>query len=105
MSAAPLALRVLARRNLATAAAHPPPSATASTSTARVAPIPLANVEAQWAKLNAEEQFSVHRQLEEIQKKDWKTLSMAEKKAGTFSFTTYLLERPRDEANVPFDVC
>jgi cytochrome c oxidase subunit 4 len=41
-------------------------------------------VEAQWAALSATEQGAVHLQLEELQRKDWKTLSLAEKKAGTF---------------------
>lgn len=44
--------------------------------------IPLSNVEAQWEKLNAEDQAQVYAQLEEATKKDWKTLSMDEKKAG-----------------------
>jgi hypothetical protein len=43
-------------------------------------------VEAQWAALSATEQTAVHQQLEELQRKDWKTLSLAEKKAGTFFF-------------------
>jgi len=45
--------------------------------------IPLSNVEAQWQKLTADEQLTVHQQLEELQKRDWKTLSLDEKKAGT----------------------
>lgn len=36
--------------------------------------VPLANVEAQWESLSAEEQVDVHRELEELQKRDWKTL-------------------------------
>lgn len=44
--------------------------------------IPLSNVEAQWENLSQDEQLAVHQQLEEIQKKDWKTLSIDEKKAG-----------------------
>lgn len=73
----------LSRRCMATAAAHP---ATASSSSAGAseAVVPLSNVEAQWEKLSKDEQSIVHRQLEEIQKKDWKTLSIDEKKAGTF---------------------
>ncbi|KAG8679870.1 hypothetical protein FRC09_018653, partial [Ceratobasidium sp. 395] len=43
--------------------------------------VPLANVEAQWSGLSAEEQVEVHRELEELQKRDWKTLSIDEKKA------------------------
>ena len=44
--------------------------------------IPLSNVEAQWATLNTEEQAIVHRQLADLQKRDWKALSRDEKKAG-----------------------
>jgi hypothetical protein len=77
------ALRIV-RRGLATAAAHPP-HAGSSTShvTAATSAIPLSNVEAQWATLSPSEQTAVHQQLEELQRKDWKTLSLAEKKAGT----------------------
>jgi hypothetical protein len=45
--------------------------------------IPLSNVEAQWERLSQDEQLTIHRQLEELQKKDWKTLTVDEKKAGT----------------------
>lgn len=74
----------LSRRCLATAAAHPGSSAPmlSSSADASEAVIPLSNVEAQWEKLGAEEQRIVHRKLEEIQKKDWKALSIDEKKAG-----------------------
>jgi cytochrome c oxidase subunit 4 len=48
--------------------------------------IPLSNVEAQWAKLTSEEKMTVHEQLEEVQKKDWKELSIDEKKAGSCFF-------------------
>jgi cytochrome c oxidase subunit 4 len=46
--------------------------------------IPLSNVEAQWDRLSAEEQAAVYGRLEEIQKRDWNTLSIDEKKAGEF---------------------
>jgi cytochrome c oxidase subunit 4 len=42
--------------------------------------IPLSNVEAQWAKLTSEEKTTVHEQLEVLQQKDWKELSIDEKK-------------------------
>jgi cytochrome c oxidase subunit 4 len=85
------ALRIV-RRGLATAAAHPP-HAGSSTShvTAATSAIPLSNVEAQWATLSPSEQTAVHQQLEELQRKDWKTLSLAEKKAGT-SYSLFSLE-------------
>lgn len=63
---------------------------TASSSTAKATIIPLSNVEAQWAKLSSEEKLTVHEQLEELQKKDWKELSIDEKKAGAYSFGSYL---------------
>lgn len=69
-------------RRLATTAS---PSAVASSTpltASKVAPFPLANVEAQWTKLSSEEKLSVQEQLEEVQKKDWKTLTLDEKKAG-----------------------
>lgn len=78
------ALRIV-RRGLATAAAHPPHTAASSASTTTVSAasaIPLSNVEAQWATLSSTEQAAVHQQLEALQQKDWKTLSLAEKKAG-----------------------
>ncbi|KAF8447240.1 cytochrome c oxidase subunit IV family [Boletus edulis BED1] len=46
--------------------------------------IPLSNVEAQWEKLTMADQATVQRQLEEIQKKDWKSLSVDEKKAAYY---------------------
>ncbi|KAI0819046.1 cytochrome c oxidase subunit IV family [Irpex lacteus] len=39
---------------------------------------------AQWERLSPEEQLTVHQQLEEIQKKDWTTLSIDEKKAAYY---------------------
>ncbi|KAI0957893.1 hypothetical protein AcW1_006140 [Taiwanofungus camphoratus] len=74
-------LRPLTRSIAATAN----PSATgtsAPSSSASV--IPLSNVEAQWERLTPDEQLAVHQQLEEIQKKDWKTLSIDEKKAAYY---------------------
>ena len=35
-----------------------------------------------WERLSADEQLVIHQQLEELQKKDWKSLSIDEKKAG-----------------------
>lgn len=57
-------------------------STTASPIRSSNSAVPLANVEAQWNSLSAEEQVDVHRELEELQKRDWKTLSIDEKKAG-----------------------
>jgi cytochrome c oxidase subunit 4 len=72
------------RRCLTTATAnHVDAAASSSTATSsRVAPIPLSNIEAQWARMTNDEKASVHEQLELVQQKDWKTLSLDEKKAG-----------------------
>ncbi|KIJ92863.1 hypothetical protein K443DRAFT_685014 [Laccaria amethystina LaAM-08-1] len=71
------------RRCLATATVgHAQAETTASA--ARIVPIPLSNVEAQWAKLSSEEKVAVHEQLEVLQKKDWKELSLDEKKAAYY---------------------
>ncbi|KAF8604633.1 cytochrome c oxidase subunit IV [Ceratobasidium sp. AG-I] len=59
-------------------------STTASPIRSSNSAVPLANVEAQWNSLTAEEQVDVHRELEELQKRDWKTLSLDEKKAAYF---------------------
>lgn len=56
-------------------------AATSSSSTPATV-IPLSNVEAQWAKLNTDQRVAVHEQLEILQKRDWKELSLEEKRAG-----------------------
>ncbi|CDO68631.1 hypothetical protein BN946_scf184996.g62 [Trametes cinnabarina] len=67
------------------AAATSSPSATASAASASLEPVvPLSNVEAMWERLSPEEQSVIHQQLEEIQKRDWKTLSIDEKKAAYY---------------------
>lgn len=73
----------LAARSLATAATHVGSVAHAG-SNARKAAVPLANIEAAWSKLTTEEKVTVHDQLEVLQKKDWKELSIDEKKAGKY---------------------
>lgn len=40
------------------------------------------NIEARWGNMSREEQYGVYRQLEALQRKDWKELSLDEKKAG-----------------------
>ena len=70
--------RALTATASSTHAASAPSSAAASAQSV----IPLSNVEAQWENLSQDEQLAVHQQLEEIQKKDWKSLSIDEKKAG-----------------------
>ncbi|KAF8171644.1 cytochrome c oxidase subunit IV-domain-containing protein [Pholiota molesta] len=74
------------RRCLTTATAnHVDAAASSSTATSsRVAPIPLSNIEAQWARMTNDEKASVHEQLELVQQKDWKTLSLDEKKAAYY---------------------
>ena len=60
--------------------------------------IPLSNIEAQWEKLSRDEQITVHRQLEQLQKRNWKELTIDEKKAGRarffFSRRSYHRSRP-----------
>jgi cytochrome c oxidase subunit 4 len=65
-------------------------SSAATTIKSQQSIIPLSNVEAQWEKLSKEDQVTVHSQLEALQKKDWKTLSIDEKKAGGFRFFAFL---------------
>ncbi|KIM36440.1 hypothetical protein M413DRAFT_449151 [Hebeloma cylindrosporum] len=77
---------VAQRRCLATATANHvdvPAGASAQSST-RVAPIPLSNVEAHWERLSNDEKVALHEQLELVQQKDWKELSLDEKKAAYF---------------------
>lgn len=80
---------IAARRCLATATANHAEVASSSSSaptatvtSSRVTPVPLSNLEALWTKLNNDEKLVVHEQLEALQLKDWKTLSVDEKKAG-----------------------
>ncbi|KAF9472879.1 COX4-domain-containing protein [Pholiota conissans] len=73
------------RRCLATATAgHVDVAASSTVTASRIAPIPLSNIEAQWEKLSADEKVSVHEQLELLQQKDWKELSVDEKKAAYY---------------------
>ncbi|PFH46628.1 hypothetical protein AMATHDRAFT_154305 [Amanita thiersii Skay4041] len=82
-------------RTLATttaSAAHVGPDATLSSSSSTstvssrraASAIPLSNVEAQWATMTGEEKATVHDQLESLQKRDWKELSLDEKKAAYY---------------------
>ncbi|KAG6908458.1 hypothetical protein DXG01_004541 [Tephrocybe rancida] len=71
-------------RCLATTASPSAVAPTAPLTASKVTPVPISNVEAQWAKLSSEEKLSVQEQLEEIQKKDWTTLSLDEKKAAYY---------------------
>jgi len=81
--ARPRALRRSAR--CLTTTANPSHLAGAtSTSSSSPSIIPLSNVEAQWEMMSNEEQITVHQQLEQLQKKDWKELSLDEKKAAYY---------------------
>ena len=75
-----LPLRPATRAFAAAAASSAHTAAPAASSASPV--IPLSNVEAMWERLSADEQLVIHQQLEELQKKDWKSLSIDEKKAG-----------------------
>ncbi|EJF66239.1 cytochrome c oxidase subunit IV-domain-containing protein [Dichomitus squalens] len=61
--------------------------------------IPLSNVEAMWERLSADEQLVIHQQLEELQKKDWKSLSIDEKKAAYY--VAFGPHGPRAPTNPP----
>ncbi|EKM55091.1 uncharacterized protein PHACADRAFT_255463 [Phanerochaete carnosa HHB-10118-sp] len=67
-----------------TAAANSSAAHAAPQTTTAASAIPLSNVEAQWERLSSEEQLAVHQQLEEVQKRDWKMLSIDEKKAAYY---------------------
>ena len=102
MQALRLARPALARRTANVAAVRRISATATQASAAAIHPttnasaVPLSNVEAQWERLSAEEQLTVHQQLEEIQKKDWKALSIDEKKAGAFfSGFAHLPQRSR----------
>ncbi|KAF7976754.1 hypothetical protein HWV62_5742 [Athelia sp. TMB] len=71
-------------RGLATTATPGAHVASSSTVTKTQSVIPLSNVEAQWATMNAEDKLTVHQQLDALQKKDWKELSIDEKKAAYY---------------------
>lgn len=43
----------------------------------------LPNIESHWAKLSNEQQYSVYKQLEEVQRKDWHDMTLNEQKGGT----------------------
>lgn len=76
-------LRTAGRRFASTTAA-PAPSAQPIKvlhSTSNASGAVLGNIEATWVKLPKEEQYEVYRTLEEVQKRDWKQLTVDEKKA------------------------
>ena len=85
-----VALRSISGTRTIAATANASQTAAASASTSSQPAIPLSNVEAQWERLSSDEQYQVHRQLEEIQKKDWRSLSIDEKKRFFKSANTNL---------------
>ncbi|KAH9484560.1 Cytochrome c oxidase polypeptide 5, mitochondrial [Psilocybe cubensis] len=91
------------RRTLATATLEHAASASSPATQGRAAsaPIPLSNIEAQWARLSAEEKVSVHEQLEVLQQKDWKELSLDEKKAAYY--VAFGPHGPRTPSSQPGD--
>ncbi|WFD21983.1 Cytochrome c oxidase subunit 5B, mitochondrial [Malassezia equina] len=55
----------------------------------------LSNIEGMWANMAKEEQYSVYKALEELQRKNWKELSVDEKKAAYFvSYGPYGPRKP-----------
>ena len=75
---------VAQRRCLATATANHVDVPASAQSSTRVAPFPLSNVEAHWERLSSDEKVVLHDQLELLQQKDWKELTLDEKKAGAY---------------------
>ncbi|GAA5833552.1 hypothetical protein JCM11251_003525 [Rhodosporidiobolus azoricus] len=53
-------------------------------STSAVSPVSLANIEASWKGLTPADQEATFKHLEEVQKKDWKELTLDEKKAAYY---------------------
>jgi cytochrome c oxidase subunit 4 len=49
----------------------------------------LSNVEAQWGRLSSDEKVALHEQLELLQQRDWKELSLDEKKAGAYIMLSF----------------
>ncbi|KAF8516930.1 cytochrome c oxidase subunit IV-domain-containing protein [Hysterangium stoloniferum] len=87
-----LSLRAAGRR--ASTASHSHPTINSQPSL-----IPLSNVEAQWETLTKQEKVDTALQLEELQKKDWKQLSLDEKKA--IYYVAYGPHGPRTPKNPP----
>ncbi|KAH8832548.1 COX4, subunit IV of cytochrome c oxidase [Flagelloscypha sp. PMI_526] len=59
-------------------------SVTATKSTADAPMVPLGNIETHWDGLADNDKFSLQDQIDDIQKKDWKLLTLDEKKAAYF---------------------
>ncbi|KAK4684144.1 cytochrome c oxidase subunit 4, partial [Tremellales sp. Uapishka_1] len=85
-------------RQVRLASSSASPVTVTSTRSNASAPL-LANIEASWKGLAAEEQYEVYQQLEELQKKDWKELSIDEKKAAYF--VAFGPHGPRTPINTP----
>ena len=97
-----LPLRPACRSFAAAASSSPSHAASAASASSAEPVVPLSNVEAMWERLSADEQAVIHQQLEEIQKRDWKTLSVDEKKAGTCMREDTLYARKEACAPEPF---
>jgi hypothetical protein len=78
----PLPLRAVLLGSRVVRHASTAPSITVINHSSSETALPLSNVEAQWETLSREEKLDMHHQLETLQKKDWKVLSIDEKKAG-----------------------
>ncbi|KAI5455223.1 Cytochrome c oxidase subunit 5B, mitochondrial [Naganishia albida] len=94
-------LRTAGRRFASTTAAPAPSSQPIKVlhSTSNASGAVLGNIEATWTKLPKEEQYEVYRTLEEVQKRDWKQLTVDEKKASYF--VAYGPHGPRAPINTP----
>ncbi|GAA6064420.1 hypothetical protein JCM10212_001195 [Sporobolomyces blumeae] len=72
------------RTSVARVARAVPQHAFARHASTSVAPVALNNIEASWKSLTPAEQEQTFKHLEELQKKDWKELSLDEKKAAYY---------------------
>lgn len=84
-------------RNFATATADPAHVAGATSAPASASPkkvnIPLNNIEQHWSKLSEGEQSALYDELQVLQKKDWKQLTLDEKKACEPGLSVFLYHR------------
>ncbi|GAA5991980.1 hypothetical protein JCM5350_001865 [Sporobolomyces pararoseus] len=72
------------RTSISRVARAVPRQTVARSASTSVAPVALNNIEASWKTLTPAEQEQTFKHLEELQKKDWKELSLDEKKASYY---------------------
>ncbi|KAG8899039.1 Cytochrome c oxidase subunit 5A [Tulasnella sp. 408] len=90
--------RTLQSRGLASSQTLARAASTTTHTSAASSVIPVSNIEAQWETLSSKEQTEIYEQLLDAQKRDWKTLSIDEKKAAYYiSFGPHGPRKPVDE--------